>query len=383
MALALDQLALDRELVVFVKKESSYGVLADFAATDAQEALELPETTQNLSFTPSRAKQNTRSVTRRFKDATPAGNWRLPVYCRPSGAAGTPPTEAALWEALCGKETIVASTSVTYGLQIALPSLSLAWKAGHFSTFVMGAMVSDLSLRFGRSDGVELGFSGQFRKMATAGKSTTVADSTTTVIKLATGEAKFFQADARVEVGADDNSGAGFGVTAVDTGADTITITPAMSLAPGAGETVQGFLPTPTLSGDALPSFNFVTSLGGASLVAKEGTINISQEIKVIDAEGTDAFPQAMLPRQRSATGDIMAVFLRNHAGLFTQAANQDQQAFSLTVDGGAGSKLVVNLAQAELDTPELSADTDIEDTIKITGIGATVGENEFSAVFT
>ena len=383
MSIDISQLSMDRELVVFVKKETTYGTLASFAATDAQETLGLPDTRQNASFTPSRAMQNTRSLTQRFKDSTPAGDWNLPVYCRPSGAAGAKPTEAALWEALCGTETVVASTSVTYSMAISLPSLSLAWKAGNITVFVMGAMATGLALRFGRSDGVELTFSGQFRKMVTAGKATTTSGSTTTEIKLASGEAKRFQAGARVEIGGDDNTGAGYGITAVDTASDTLTISPAMGTAPDSGVTVEGFLPTPSLSGAALPSANFVTSLGGASLLAKEGTININQEMKVVEAEGSDTYPQAMLPGKRTVEADISAVFLARHAGLFNDAANQTQQAFSLTVDGGAGKNLVINLPQAELDIPTLSAETNLEHSVKITGLATSSGEDEFSAVFT
>lgn len=382
MTIDINDLAFERQVTAFIKKETAFGVLADFASSDAIMVNALPRANQALSFSDSRAKRNTRSLPRRFRDNTPAGQVSLSAYVTPSGAAGTPPAEAAIWEGFFGQETITPASKVEYTPTISLPSLSMAFKAGHTTTFVTGWVVGTLGLEIGSKDGFELSGEGSCKKVAVAGTGTTVAGSTTTVIKLDAGEAKLFEAGARVEVGDDDNTGAGYTIESTDTAADTITITPAMAGAPDAGETVQGFLPTATYSGEALANNLAVVTLDGANLVIESGRLNLEQEIKMRDDLVTNEdYPAYFVPGQRRASGELTAVFLRPYAKFFTQARSQEQMAFSLVLDDGAGKKLTLAMPQAECSTPEIAGDMDLTAAFSLTGL-ASSGEDEISATF-
>ena len=384
MSVNTNDLAFVRQVKAFVKEESAFGELADFTSTDAIGVNALPGLKQPLSFSDSREKRDTRSIPKRFRDNTPAGSVSLQTYVTPSGVAGTPPREAALWEGFFGTETIVAATSVAYTPALTLPSLSIAYQVGHTTQFASGCVMNALGLELGAKDGFELSAEGMCKKVVTAGKGTTVAGSTDTVLNMTAGEAAHFEVGARIEVGDDDNTGAGYTISEVDTTADTVTVSTALSGgAPAAGVTVQGFLPTPTYSGDSLANNLAVVTLDGAPLLLESGKINFEQEIKMRDDLVTNEdYPVYFTPHNRKVGADLTAIFLREIAAKFTQARTQVQMPFVLTLDGGAGSKFTYSMSQSECNTPELSGDEDVIASFGVSGMPTTSGEDEASATF-
>ena len=77
-----NSIALTRETVAFIKKETTWGTLAFPAGTDAIAPLVVPTARQAESFTPSQEITGSRSLIERFKDKTPAGQWSLSLYPR-------------------------------------------------------------------------------------------------------------------------------------------------------------------------------------------------------------------------------------------------------------------------------------------------------------
>jgi hypothetical protein len=292
--------------------------------------------------------------------------------------------EDVLLECALGKKTVNSGVSVVYEPAIALASFSLGHQVGHTVRFATGCVVEELRLEVVNKGAVKWSVSGPCAKLVHAGKGTTVAASTTTLIKLTSGEAKLFDVGSRVSVGSEDNSGAGYEVTAVDESADTITISPALSSAPSAGETVQGFLPTPSLAGDPLQGRLGRVEMDSAVLSISQASLTVRNEIKMLDDLLDDQdYPQGFIPGRRTVAGSVEAYFLREYLAHFRQAKSQTNVAINLIAGSTAGSILTVAFAQAQLNTPALSGDIEIKETLEFEGMPSSSFEDELSISYT
>lgn len=384
MTIPITDLALARENISFVKLESAFGALAAFAATDAVAALGPPSVSQPLSFSDSEEVVNSRSLIARFRDKTPAGKWSLDLYSRPSGAAGTPPVESVPLECLLGKKTVNAGVSVVYSPALNLPSFSFGNRLGHSTRFAAGCLVESGKLSITAKGGIKWSFSGPCRQVMQAGKATTIAGSTTTVLNLEAGEAKLFDVGARVQVDAANNTGAGYTVTDSDEVADTIAITPALAQAPASGVTVQGYLPTPTLAGAPLEGRLGSAQFDNVAVSITSADLTITNKLNMLEDEVTpDDFPSGYVPGARGVKGDLSLYFLRKYLGHFRQS--RDQADVAVTLGGGtvAGSILTITNTHGRLDTPEISANNDtLMEKLPYTALGS-VGEDEISIAYT
>jgi len=371
--------ALVKETEVFVKKETTFGTLAFPAATDAIKVTAVPTGSQPESFSDSEELQNSRSKPDRAQDQTPAAPIDLKLYSRPSGAAGTPPQEDVLLECALGLKTVNAGVSVVYSPAIALPSFSLCWKEGHTWFFAAGCKVGNLSWAFAAKGYLNLGFSGLAQKVMLAGTSETVADSTTELLKLASGGAKLFTAGAYVQVGSEDNSGDGYLITAVDLDNDTITISPALSGAPAADVVVKGFLPTPSYSGTKVEAKTGTVTLDGADLKIMSATGSLNNNLAQDDQELTsDYFVSDIEGGMRDAGGQLQCRFRRELAGFFSRARNQIQGAIVMQAGAVAGSQVKFELPQAEMNTPSLGGDSIWRDlNVELVGLPSAANEDE------
>lgn len=384
MTIPTNDLISANENIAFAKLEDTFGTLAAFASTDAVAPLGQPSISQPLSFSDSQEAFDSYSLMARFRDKTPAGKWSQDLYSRPSGAAGTPPVESVLLECAMGSKTITAGTSVLYSLIKNKPSFSLGNKLGHITRFVAGCLVESVKLSYVSKGGIKWSFSGPCRQVIQAGRASTVADSTTTVIKLESAGAKLFDVGSRVQVGAANNAGAGYAVTAYDEVADTITITPALAQAPAADVTVQGYLPTPTLAGAPLEGRLGSAKFDTVPVSITSADLTITNKLNLLENEVTpDDFPSGYKPVGRSVKGDLSLYLLRKYLGHFRQAKNQDNVAVTLGGGTTAGSILTVSMAKCRLDTPEISSDNDIlMSKLPFTAMG-NAGEDEISIAYT
>ncbi|MFH1033598.1 MAG: phage tail tube protein [Pseudomonadota bacterium] len=384
MTIPIADLGLARENLAFVKLESAFGDLAAFVATDAVAALGPPSVSQPLSFSDSEEVVESRSLITRFRDKTPAGKWSLDLYSRPSGAAGTPPVEGVLLECLLGDKAVNAGVSVIYTPALALPSFSFASALGHTTRFAAGCLVESGKLSIVSKGGIKWSFSGPCRQVMQAGKASTVAGSTATVVKLEAGGAKLFDVGARVRVGDDTNTGAGYTVTAFDEVADSITVTPALASAPAVDVLVRGYLPTPTLAGHPLEGRLGSALFDAVGISITSADLTITNKLDMLEDEVTpDDFPSGYVPGMRSVKGDLSLYFLRRYLGHFRQAKNQAD--VLVTLGGGqvAGSILTVTTPKGRLDTPEISGSGDrLMSKLPYTAL-AGAGEDEISIAFT
>lgn len=371
--------ALTRETEVFVKKETTFGTLAFPAASDALRVTAVPTAPQSESFTESEELMASRSKPDRARDLTPAANFDLKLYSRPSGAAGTPPQEDVLMECALGQKTINAGVSVVYEPAIVLPSFSLCWKEGHTWFFAAGCKVGSLAFDFAAKGYLNLGFSGMAQKVLFAGTSETVAASTTELLNLASGGALLFLAGSYVQVGSDDNTGAGYLITAVDVDNDTISISPALSSAPAADVVVKGFLPTPSWSGVKVEARTGQVTLDGASLAIMSANGSLDNALTQDDGELTsDSYVSDVDAGTRAAGGKLSCRFRREYAGFFSRARNQVQGDIVMQAGESAGAQVKFELPQAEMNTPAPSGDNVWRDiAVDLVGLPTTALEDE------
>jgi len=379
-----NSIALVRQTTAFAKLETAWGVLAMPAAADALAPLAVPTATQPESFTPSAEITGSRSLISRFRDKTPAGSWSLAFYPRPAGSAGAKPAEAAILKAALGAETVNAGASVVYTPALELPSFSLCFREGHSMRFVSGCVVENLALSLESKGALRMEASGKFKQALLAGSEETASGSTTTVINLAAGGARLFDAGAYVQVGSDDHAGQGYLITSVDEGADTITLDTALSGAPAAGVLVKGFLPAPSLGGAPVASQTGTLTLAGAQLLITSGTVTVANSIKMVEEEVSgESYPTGFSAGPRSVTGQLKCFFRRTYANLFRSARSQAEAALVLAAGEGAGQRLSVSLAKAMVDTPELAGEEfQRELSVAVTGLASAGGEDEISLTY-
>lgn len=380
------KLSLDRELSGFLALETGFGTLAEFTSAHSIGLLGLPKASQPESFSDSEEKRATASLPQRFRDMTPAGSVSFSLYARPSGALGTPPAEAPLLKAATGIETINAGASVVYTPSIQVPSLSLAYGVGaNLTQWIAGLVIEELKMSGGPKGAVRLEASGKCRAVLSAGQSETVADSTTTVLNLAAGGAKLFDVGARVQVGAENNAGAGYAVTAYDENADTITVNPALPLAPAAAAVVKGWLPTHSLPGQVLTGRVCPVLIDGVELPVTEWSVSLSRSIKLLDnvVNTADSYAlQGYVADLRTVKASCKVFFEGKHLAFFRQAKNQARAALTLGGGAVAGQKMLVNLARCEVNTPELSGTAPLELPLEFAAFASAAGEDEIICTY-
>ncbi len=155
------------------------------------------------------------------------------TYVKPNGALGVVPVGAVLWKGVTGIETINGSTSVVYtfsDLDTGLPAQTYQLRIGSMSIWFSGK-VNQLTIPLvagGADDGiVPAQWSILVQKIygwAGTSDAATTDGATSTVTFAVTADANFYSVGGLIQIGTDDNSAAGWEITAIDTSAGTVTV---------------------------------------------------------------------------------------------------------------------------------------------------------------
>lgn len=386
-----NDVAVRRAHKCFVVPETTKGTLAVPSAGDYIIPVGIATLKQNPSFTNSEEIQNTRDVMDRFQDRMPAGAWSIPVYCRPSGSAGTAPMEDELLEALFGTETIVGGTSVTYTQAIEKPSVSIWLQVDHTVFFASGATVSALKLALAGKGALKLDFSGKFMEMGHVGTQDIASAISLTDTTWTVDDASCYSVGGLVEmydVSGDtvyDNSGSGYAITAVDTAANTITVGTGAENAMDIDDIIRPFLPTGTEVGDPIENRKGVAKIDAVSTNVRKFDINIDDPCVYLEDEITTGdYPTDYVEDDRKINGSLGLAFRKNDSKFFKDNVTGASPALSIVIGNTAGSIVTINMPNCSLDVPEWS---DSKPTININmpfvSLGNTTGEDSMSMAFT
>jgi hypothetical protein len=375
---------------IFVVAETTPGTLVFPAAADLVVATGDGSLNQNPTFTDSEEIANTRSVLDSFRDITPAGTWEIPTYIRPSGAAGDVPSTAAILEALFGDETIVGGTSVTYGCAMSLGTVSIWVKKKHSGVdegtvfFASGATVDQLSLGVTSKGAVKGDFSGGFMQLGWCGTDQLNGALSGAETDIVVNDAKKSCVGGRIKIGIDDNSGAGYAITAVNVSTETLTISPANAGAQDDDTTVAPFLPTGTKTGTPAENRNATLSVGGSEINFKNLDLTFTNAIEYLTEEiTTSEYPEDYAEGKRNVDGSIDIYLRHDDLQYFYDAMQNTDKAIILTVSGGAGYIMALTMGQCRLSVPVVSSTAPTVSLNIPYKAKASTGEDEIEMAFT
>jgi len=386
-----NKVAVRRDHEVFVVPETTKGTLVAPAAGNYIIPVGLAAMNQSPSFTDSEEIQNTRDIMDRFQDRMPAGEWSFPIYCRPSGAAGTAPMEKELLEALFGTETIVGATSVTYTQAIEKPSVSIWVKNDHTVFFASGATVSSARFSVATKGALKIDLSGKFMQMGIVGTQDLAAAAIATATTGTVDDASCYSVGGKIEfydVSAgtvDDNSGAGYTISGVNTTTNVLTFTPGLADGFDIDDTVRPWLPTGTVVGSPVENRKTTASINSVSTNVKKFDISVEDPAAYLEDEITTSdYVEDYVEDTRKISGSIGLVFRANDAKYFIDNVAGANIPLSLVVGTTAGSIVTISMPNCSLDVPKTqdSSPTVALD-IPFVALGNTTGEDSMSIAFT
>ena len=384
-------IAIARQQVIFVKKETTAGTLVFPAGTDVVVAAGFGSMVQQPSFSDSDEIVNSRDIINRFQDKYPAGDWSFPVYARPSGTAGTAPSESVLMESLMGTKTVNANTSVVYTLATAKPSFSVWMKKGHTVFFASGATVGALKSSLETKGGHKLEFSGQFMGMGWAGTDTLDTAALISATSVVVHDARKYSVNARVEfvkgVNAYNNTGAGYAVTAVVIGTNTLTISPGLEAALDDESIIRGYLPTASAVGTPLENRKGSAKIATITTPLQSMSFDVADAPKYLDDEITTSnYPTAYVEAKRTVSGSMSIYFRENDLKYFYNGYNATAAgnvALQMIVGTAAGSIVTYGMPTSSLSVPATKdADPTVALDIPFQCLGST-GEDSYSITYT
>ena len=378
-----NKLGLAMEQTAFAVLETTKGTIAfPTVAGEMLVGAGQGEVNQQPTFTDSEEIVNSLDILQRFQDMTPAGTWSFPLYLRPSGVAGTAPMGDVLYQSLMGVKTVNASTSVVYSQSTTKPSFTYWIKKSHVVFFATGATCATTAWNTTNKGAPMLNFSGGFMRMGWAGMSEIQgAVTASTDITVEAGLGGLFTAGARVKIGTDDNSNAGYEIDSVS--GDVVTLTEAVTASDL--DVIEGFLPVFTPLGTALESRASVVSFDATPAVIKSLDVTIGTPVQYLENElTTDGYPVDYVPGRRDVSGTLNINFRREDVKYFETARTGTQRVATLvTVGTVAGDIAKLSLPTTQLEVPSTSTDGDILSmSMGIKGLGSGTGENSATITF-
>ena len=384
--------ALGRNQKFFVTPEVSFGTLVQPSTTDAMKVL-----ASSFEFAQERVdrpdSRQTRSSLERITRRKSV-SWSLTSFLLPSGAAGTAPDIGPLLKACMGEEVVVGGVSVAYNLlagQTDLTSVGLTREMnGVIMEHIKGCWVESYTINVSGTDEPKITFEGGAADSVGTGPATAtpaVDGSGTPVgtIIVGTDEATNFDVGSRIKVGGDDNGGAGFVVTAVDTGADSIDITPDLTTDQTSDTSIIPFAPVETTAGSPISLITGSLDIDGTSVPITSLEITCKNNVKPLDDEAfsTEAVTD-FIPGFREVSGNMNvrlrkdATILHNRRKLFS---SNDIQ---IVIGSGAGKILTVDMNFAEFDFSgvEVPEAEEATFTLPFKALGS-VGEDELTLTWT
>ncbi len=380
--------AIARKQEIFAVEESTVGTLTFPAATDFILGAGFATLDQQPAFTDSEEVRDTRDVIARFQDRFSAGEWEIPHYARPSGSLGVKPMAAVLYKCLYGTETINGGTSVVYSQSTEKPSFSLWMKKDHTLLWARGCTVSQMDAELTNTGAFKFMSSGGFMEMGWVGTDTLTNTEPISETDIVVSDAKRFKAGGKVEFVESgvvkNNSGAGYTISSVTVGTNTVVITPGLEEEITSGSTIRPFLPTGTVVGSPVENRN-----GGKAVInsvntdIRSMTMEIVDPVEYLEEEITQTqYPGEYAEGTREITGEISLYFRQQDSKYFYEGQNNSVVPVKMVVGTTAGSIVEINNPQTSIEVPAIEED---DPTVAITmaykSLGST-GEDSSTLTF-
>ena len=368
------------DVVGYCKLESTYGTGVAPAATDAFKALSIvitPVVDRRLQEDDAKTRSQMGSQAGRT-----SATWTAEVYFRPSGSLGVAPDVGELLKLVCGTEAVVASTSVTYTLLKDMTGLfaSIFKDLSSMQEFATSAIVQNFTITGNGEDYIRMTFSGVAKQYGKVGR-VLANGSGSGATALIVDDADDLAQWGLIQIDTDDNSGAGFLISAIDHTTETATI-PAASW--DTTDPVTAFLPTATLTGTPVMGVDGQVSLDGDSSQVKflDWSISVDTGLDLLNREYGDSSPtDVTMPNKRAVTASLNMLVKQNETHLNSLFQRKQAQDLFITVGDTAGQRAKFDMPNFEVDPGGPTSPTSGEVELSVSGraYGTGSGENELS----
>lgn len=337
---------------VFIRLQSAFGTALKPTASHAFRAM-AATFGQPVDFQEVNDRRKTRDLMEEKQGRTPLQPWSVSTLFRPSGTLGIAPDIGDLLKLAFGTETVVASTSVTYSLLQDVTAL-YATVMRELSTTQEGvydAVCQRVEIRWTGDGFVMFTFSGVASQFID-GSESPASGSGSGVSALVVDDADFFTKYSVIQnvTGTDDNSGAGYQVTAVDYDTNTLTLETTASWSDN--DVWRSFLPAGTYVGDPIYGTEVTLSLdNGATTVGHlGGSITIDTGVDLYNREaGTSQANDVVLAGRRRVSGSFDFTVKEAETYIDSHARRGVAKDVLVTIGSSSGERMKVNMNNVRL----------------------------------
>ena len=334
----------------FAKIETTYNTNSGFAGTTAVPLINL-EITPSYEFHASKERVGTASLQREVAGIK-GGTWSASMYAKPNGTTVTvAPDVGEILKAAFGDEN--TSGDVTYRMhdgtnEVTTPlSLQIARHAGNaFYEVINGAWVEQVDLEIVGNAETVINVSGGFASYGWCygGQINGTHSTSDATIQMYSNTSERIGVDSRIQFSdGEDNSGAGYHVTAVDNTTDIITISPGLAGAVAGDTFIQPLTPAQTLTtNNPIGGVSCGLSIGGTAVGLISFKCSMKTGIHGLSAEASATAPNRLSLGAREVTGEIQSYFLTS------ETAAED---ISRIVGGAWNGATLALVARAGADT--------------------------------
>jgi len=315
------------------------------------------------------------------------GDWGCSTYVKPSGTKGTAPEHDVLFDCAMGNKTVNAGTSVVYSLANQLDSFSAWVKKGHTVFAMRGCTVQGAEFMVSGDAIASVNWSGNFMEQKWAGtcKSSGTYNTGASVITLATGGHELYCVGMYVEIGDDDNSGAGYRITDVNHNQNKITVTPTLQSDQGANPTIAPWLPTASAEvGTPVHGKLGMVTVDGQDAIILSAGVTLTNNIKYYIDEKNNQWTAERFgrPGYRDLEGSLELYFLKRGPSYFYRAEYQVANALIVPAGNVAGYIMNLSIPYAEYRTPSITGDEEFQQTVPFVGVASATLNDEFEITF-
>jgi len=335
------------DLAVFFSPEDSLLTPKIPVAGDAFRALSAtigrPKGYENLAD-----HRGARSRFERIAVRQPVIPWTIDCLLRPSGTAGTAPDIGNVLKHLFGTESIDTGVSVTYSFLEDPTSLSASIYVARSETQegVYGAVVNKATVSWGEGL-AKVSFSGEGTDYINAGYALATISTSSTLLTVDDGSQ--FSAYGIVQLGDDDNTGAGFRIESIS--GNDLTLSAATSVA--SSSSVKAFLPDPTYTGDPLGGTAGSLSLdaGGTTIVHLPSTFDVANGVTLMTQEALQSKASDVLAAGiREVTPNLSFLVTRENNDLVNEFRAKGEEDLLLTLGDTAADRFKIDAPKVEFD---------------------------------
>jgi hypothetical protein len=380
----IGDIALAREVQMFIKEEVAAGTLIEPVATDMVLVTGIPNIGQEREQFPDEQKRNTRSMLAPIAGRYLAGSWDFETYIKPNGTAGQVPAEDVLMEGLLGAKA-TDGTSVSYSpaaVTVTKKSYSIWFKDGHTVYMCSGCAVGRATFRItGREPG-KISWSGGLMKRLHTGADTLGSDiSDTTSTEITPSDIKLFSVGSIFTI---DSERMKVGTV----GASTLTVTrgyggttPATH---SSGADMTPWLPTGTESGTIVHGRLGICTLDGSNYNILESEVTIDDNVKYYEDEKNeqDYATEFGTPESRTVESRFSVYFRKSDAARLQDNIDFNTLAFTIPIGNVAGSICTIYLNQAKIQSPTISGDAERIQEVRVSPFATTAYDNEIYVIY-